>query len=51
MNTNFKIKELREWSNQDLIEQVLLLQTYINNLETTIDWKNTGDNMVTINKV
>ena len=31
MNTNFNYNQLQQWSNKDLIEQVLLLQNHINN--------------------
>jgi hypothetical protein len=31
MTTNFNYNQLQQWSNKDLIEQVLLLQVFINN--------------------
>jgi hypothetical protein len=31
MTTNFDYNLLQQWSNSELIEQILLLQDYINN--------------------
>jgi hypothetical protein len=30
MTTDFNYNQLQQWSNSDLIEQILLLQDYIN---------------------
>ena len=31
MTTNFDYNQLQQWSNSELIEQILLLQDFINN--------------------